>query len=114
MVGGGLMQLVAYGASDIYLNHTVTLQPYNYVKSKNKLLSHKNFKRVNKYLTDDDKNIECPISYQKISYGSKYFQCVGCKYNFSYKSVKHIGLKNNCSICKKKSWYNNIVYYNKL
>ncbi len=111
---GSLMQLVAYGASDIYLSNYISLHPYNYVQTKTKLLSHKNFKKVKRYLTEDDQNIECPISYQKISYGSKYFQCVGCKYNFSYKSVKHIGFKNNCSICKKKSWNNNTVYYNKL
>ncbi len=109
---GSLMQLVAYGAQDVYLNYDITIHPYNYIK--NKSLKNKQFKRKYKFITDDDKNIECPISYQIIPYGSKYYQCICCKYNFSYKSIKHIGLKNNCSVCKKKSWHNKTIYYNKL
>ncbi len=103
MPGGGLMQLVAYGAQDIFLTDI----SYESV-TEEKLI----WNEINKIL-DLNKNSECPITYDELKHGCKYCVCHQCKYNFSTDGLMECfkKMQKNCPICKTK-WENWTVYTN--
>jgi hypothetical protein len=64
-----------------------------------------------------NKNNECPISFDLINKGDKYYQCNTCKYNFSAEMFEYTSnIKNtydnlSCPMCKSV-WTNNCIYIN--
>ncbi len=95
------MQLVAYGA-----HHSPMSTSTNYYKPKPQ--ENLIFRRID----HEDKNIECPISYEVIKYGNKYYKCKCCKYNFDDNSIQLINNKDTCPMCKTNMWYDNKIYIN--
>lgn len=60
-----------------------------------------------------DKNTECPISYEEIKYGDKYFICTNCKYNFIEQAIlTHLTRNKLCPMCRS-TWSDYCVYINK-
>jgi hypothetical protein len=106
MPGGGLMQLIAYGGQDVYLTSNPQISFFKFYNKKIEV-------EVKIRLIDsNDKNIECPISYNNISYGNKYYKCIQCQYNFDYESFQVSGVTDKCPLCRKTNWINNIIYHN--
>ena len=95
-----LMQLVAYG------NHNQLISNYD----KNKPIPKEEL--IFRHIEDDDKNTECPISFEIIKYGDKYYKCKCCKHNFDDNSIKHITDKNMCPVCRTYMWHDNKIYIN--
>ncbi len=63
-------------------------------------------------LDKNDKNIDCPITLDKINENDKYCKCSNCNYNFNYESlIIHLDIKNDCPMCRYK-WQNNKIYTN--
>jgi hypothetical protein len=98
---------LSYGRQDKYLlsNPSITFFKVNYYK---KLVYEDNIK--SKSITKFDRNTECPISFDPINKGDKYYQCVKCKYNFLAEAFKFAN-NNKCPMCKCE-WTSKLVYVN--
>ncbi len=122
MVGGALMQLVAYGAQDIYLDgpgytHSNAYASHEYYhaickreKKQNNVISHKN----KQYGTPRQlkKGTECIISLDEIKEKEAYSICTTCKQIFSW---GHIILwtqnHNTCPHCRCETNITNMKKY---
>jgi len=63
-------------------------------------------------LNIDDKNVDCPITLDKINLMDKYCKCFNCNYNFNYDSlIKHLDIKNDCPLCRYE-WTCKQIYIN--
>jgi len=87
---GGLMQLLAYGAQDIYFDD----KP-DYIEDSLQVQ-----KIINRLITVNDRNTECPISYNIFNSNDAYYQCASCKYNFLAKIFDEHVDNNKCPMCK--------------
>ena len=86
---------------------------YHFHKDSLKITHIKIKEKVTKKLTKNDKNIECPITYDIIRNGKEYHSCDCCNYNFSKKVMsEYIMKKNKCPMCVQ-NWTNTQVYINK-
>ena len=96
----GLMQLVGYGAQDIYNTPVAILKPI-YWPIINKLI-------------DLTKNNECPISYNKFDDNCLYCICDTCNYNIDYENLKQWfdgKTIKTCPMCRN-TWTKFIIYKN--
>jgi hypothetical protein len=95
MPGGGLMQLVAYGAQDQYLtgNPIITFWRTTYRRHNNfdingnqpnvqlnKIDNIDSWITIYRIIKETDRNIECPISLEIINTNRSYCICAECKY----------------------------------
>jgi hypothetical protein len=128
---GGLMQLIAYGALDVYLptftinnnrdnnnycnNNTIIDDSKTIKENFNNLRrmvdpiikTHKNIinniNLTNPYIIPVLKNTECPITYSEIT--GNFIECTVCKTCYDYTNTEVITWFNshrNCSICRGK------------
>lgn len=136
MVGGALMQLVAYGSQDVYLTNTNNNFYNNVKKSKYtkpikeyKLPSYNDKEWVTTYskkykaikiiwdtecrlLDKNAKNTCCPISNQEIRNKFEYISCNECNYNFLKNPLqKALSYSNTCPLCRTE-WKNYVISYN--
>ena len=127
MVGGGLLQLVAYGAQDIYLTGNINYSYNKKIKitkipsfdnprwssSTNSLNKSSNiWDSECRKLGKDAKNDICPISFCEIKEKSEYIYCTQCNYNFLKEPIqKALSYSNTCPLCRTE-WKNYIVSYN--
>ena len=108
MPGGGLMQLVAYGALDIYLTAGPQLSKVVYLQPTK--LSHEITK--NRLICNKDKLL-CPIEYTIININDKYQHCIICNNNFCNDSIiEWLKINNSCPMCRNE-WKESIIYVNK-
>ena len=115
---GGLMQLVNYGAQDIYLlsgnTHNIfTHSAYNPINSstdENNLM----WSTLNKII-NLEKNDECPISNISFISECSYCICYICKYNIDADTLKKCFQFNDkkCPMCRSK-WTDFNIYKNDL
>jgi hypothetical protein len=57
---------------------------------------------VARKILNSDRNFECPIVLETISYNAEYMQCYWCEYNFiEYAIRKHLNNNNTCPICRE-------------
>jgi hypothetical protein len=76
----------------------------------NDLFVNTQFTEQYRFIDNDDKNLECPVSYELIEIDDKYYKCSQCKYNINYNSVsKNL---NNCPMCRFQNWNDNVIYIN--
>ena len=66
-------------------------------------------------ITKSDRNIDCPISLDKIYIGDKYTRCKTCKYNFSKKQcdIMYENRLFNCPMCRNNT-FGDQLYINNL
>lgn len=124
MVGGGLMQLIAYGAQDIYLtsNYSDNYSDYdsdydsddNLHQNMNNLqIDTKNWYQFDRPIKATDKNNECPITLEKIGPNESYCICAECNYIFNAEELKKaLKTHNECPMCLSE-WKSTIEYVNK-
>lgn len=109
------MQLVSYGAQDIYLTDNYTVTHYFNPNTNNDNSNWKIFyKLIPKTLIDKGEEYYlCCITYDYIKDGDKYIQCSKCNKCFDI-SVKANWFKNNnnCPHCRTK-WTNKKIFINK-
>ena len=116
MKGGGLMQLIAYGAQDVYLDYNSDndLENNNELANRfNNLQTKINWYKFERPIKPTDRNNECPITLEKINLNDSYCLCLECNYNFDAKELK-IALQthNECPMCLSE-WKSTIEYINK-
>jgi hypothetical protein len=123
MAGGGLLQLVAYGAQDVYFSDSDFNQSdFEYDNEFTNQLNNLNnrFNSLNiewhkfeRPIKSTDKNNECPITLEKINLNDTYCMCLDCNYIFNANGLK-IALQthNECPMCLSE-WKSPIEYVNK-
>ena len=95
------MQLVAYGAMDIYL----TCEPQTTYRRHNNITK-------NRLICNKDK-LFCSIEHEYININDKYQHCSNCNNNFCNDSIiKWLNIKNSCPMCRNE-WKESIIYINK-
>jgi hypothetical protein len=135
MPGGGLMQLVAYGAQDAYLtgNPQVTFfrttyrrytnfNPYNQNEYEQNQYEQNEFVNpydINKWtikyviILETDRNMECPINLELIKLNDQYCRCTQCKHNFSKEAlIESFKTNHTCPMCRAE-WSDKTLYVNK-
>ncbi len=127
------MQLVAYGAQDIYLtgNPQITFwrttyrrhtnfdpfgQNQQYEQNEYGENEFVNSYDINKWtikyviILETDRNIECPINLELIKLNDQYCKCSQCKYNFSKDAlVEAFKTNNTCPMCRFEWTRQNII-----
>ena len=83
-MSGGLMQLIAYGAQDLYLRGVSNINDTredmkDYIPIKDEI-------PIKNRLIDKDK-LMCSIGLRNINIGEKYQHCNNCKNNFCSESL---------------------------
>ena len=140
MPGGGLMQLVAFGAQISYVNGTqmpfwstgthrtarhgshtnVVVNPMNDLTDLTDLtgLEIQNEFDINKWpikyiiILETDRNTECPINLEQIRTNDQYCKCNRCKYNFSKEAlIESFNTKISCPMCREQ-WTDKTLYIN--
>lgn len=106
---GGLLELIAYGASDIYESEGNIDDFYNdWVSMYDELVE--NDKEI--VMVKLKNNVECSIMMSIIEEGARYMKCNKCLNNFSYVNIrKWLGGNNSCPMCRS-NWENNNIYQN--
>ena len=72
------------------------------------------WRSINKIISENSRNIECPITYEEIKSNDKYCECSKCKYNILYSNLLtwfESRQSNSCPMCRTK-WSNYIIYTN--
>lgn len=121
-MAGGLMQLLAYGAQDVYLGATLNYDTnfnsdsdydYNFNNMHlNNLTNTYNWYQFNRPIKKTDRNTECPITLEEINKGDTYCLCNTCNTLFDAKELKKtLRIKNECPICLAE-WNAKIEYVN--
>ena len=110
---GSLMQLVAYGAADIYLLGNNSGGSFDYIDDSDILLDNTN-KWTDEYrlILDTDRNRDCPVTMEPINNGETYCICSQCKYNFSEIAITTIEKNKfnfDCPMCRTK--WSDFTYY---
>jgi len=92
-MAGGLMQLVAYGAQDIYLMRNISaLQSKQIIQWKNEIISFKIPKKT-----------KCPITFDLINISSGVCKCLQCRNIFDYSAYKQwINTNKTCPVCRNR------------
>lgn len=100
---GGLMNIFAYGAQDIYLTSNPTINFF-----------HIQWSYEYRILSQEDRNTECPVTLEPIT--GDYATCDECKYNISLSVLDTLSLMRkdtfNCPMCRTK-WTSTIIYINR-
>ena len=109
---GGLMQLVAYGAQDVYLENLVNWRNNRYQNPYFREIEERVYPVLNQPGFDEPINYvfwnsrlkngtECPIMMCPINRGDKYTQCYQCKKAFDWGSMV-LWLRDNstCPHCR--------------
>jgi hypothetical protein len=68
----------------------------------------------NKIISENSRNIECPITYEEIKSNDKYCECNECKYNILYSNLLtwfESRQSHSCPMCRT-NWSNYIIYTN--
>ena len=71
-------------------------------------------KETKKKAINQDRNTECPITYDTINTNDSYLACMECKYNFTVDAiVKHLDSRDckDCPMCRKE-WKDYCIYVN--
>jgi hypothetical protein len=71
-------------------------------------------KETKKKAINEDRNTECPITYDTINTNDSYLACMECKYNFTVDAiVKHLDSRDckDCPMCRKE-WKDYCIYVN--
>ena len=107
------MQLVAYGAQDLYLSgdpHDIYSFQNQNVRSP---FDMNNWKHECVLILETDRNMECPIQLELIQLNDEYGRCKQCKYNFSKEALMNVfKTKSTCPMCRAK-WLDKTLYTNK-
>jgi hypothetical protein len=116
-MGGGLMQLLAYGAQDVYLYNDSNYGPdiivdnFNSINLNN-LENTYNWYQYNRPIKKTDSNTECPITLEEINKSDSYCICNTCNTLFnSFALKKTLRVRNECPICLAE-WNAKIEYVN--
>jgi hypothetical protein len=100
---GGLINIFAYGAQDIYLTSNPTINFF-----------HIQWSYEYRILSQEDRNTECPVTLEPIT--GDYATCDECKYNISLSvldTLSHMRKDTfNCPMCRTK-WTSTIIYINR-
>ncbi len=122
MHGGGIMQLLQYGAQDIYLMGNIN-QAHNEVSNYelnemvtifDNLVFHvednNNWFQYSRELKTSEINKICPISLKRIQKNDTYCLCINCDTMFSAEELKkQLCINNKCPCCLHE-WTVNIEY----
>ncbi len=113
-MGGGLMQLVAYGATDVYLSGDSYRVVYRRHTNFSYESTEKCFEEITKNrLILDKERMVCPIEYTNINIDDKYLHCSKCNHNFCNDSItKWLNINKSCPMCRNK-WSDYTIYINK-
>ena len=114
---GGLMQLIAYGAQDVYLGNEsysdsdISVDNFNNMHLNNQINTY-DWYQYNRPIKKTDRNTECPITLEEIKEGDTYCLCNTCNTLFDAKELKKtLRMKNECPICLAE-WNAKIEYVN--
>ena len=113
---GGLMNIFAYGAQDIYLTSNPTINffhiQYNRHNERDSISIQWSYEY--RILSQEDRNTECPVTLEPIT--GDYATCDECKYNISLSvldTLSHMRKDTfNCPMCRTK-WTSTIIYINR-
>jgi len=72
------------------------------------------WKSKNKLISENSRNIECPITYEEIKINDRYCECKQCKYNILYKNLLiwfDSRATHSCPMCRT-NWSYYVIYIN--